>query len=273
MSTSSLFKLYNASAGSGKTFNLVKEYLVLLLNSEDVFFYRKVLSITFTNKAVKEKKHRILNYLTDFSQGNFSDKNMANLIFSETGLNKDRLQKKSLKILKSILKNYNSFEISTIDKFTQKVIKGFNYELGISNNYEIELDEKELLDRAVDNLIDGINEKKELLEKIISYSEFKSDHDKSWDVVADLQNTSRILINEQNFSEIQNLDKFNLGDFNKLEKKLKYDFHFHKVEAKEIANKILKEILEKNISFLAFSRQTIPNHFKKIIKTTHIHSK
>ena len=143
---------------------------------------------------------------------------MASLIFLETGLNKDEVQNKSLQILKNILKNYNSFEISTIDKFTQKVIKGFNYELGISNNYEIELDEKEFLDRAVDNLIDGIKEKKELLEKIISYSEFKSENQKSWDITADLQNTARLLINEQNFSEIQNLDKFNLGDFKKLEK-------------------------------------------------------
>ena len=66
MSKSSLFKLYNASAGSGKTFNLVKEYLVLLLNSEDIFFVRNILSITFTNKAVKEKKRRILDYLADF---------------------------------------------------------------------------------------------------------------------------------------------------------------------------------------------------------------
>ncbi len=273
MSTSSLFKLYNASAGSGKTFNLVKEYLVLLLNSEDIFFNRKILSITFTNKAVKEKKRRILKYLTDFSQGNFLDKNMTSLIFSETGLNEDELQKKSLKILKSILKNYNSFEISTIDKFTQKVIKGFNYELGISNNYEIELDEKEFLNRALDNLIDGIKEKKELLKKIISYSEFKSDNQKSWDVITDLQNMSRLLINEQNFSEIQNLDKFNLNDFNKLEKKLKSDFNFHKMEAKEIANKILNEITEKKISFLAFSRQTIPKHFKNIIsgKITNIY--
>ena len=190
---------------------------------------------------------------------------MASLIFLETGLNKDEVQNKSLQILKNILKNYNSFEISTIDKFTQKVIKGFNYELGISNNYEIELDEKEFLDRAVDNLIDGIKEKKELLEKIISYSEFKSENQKSWDVTADLQNTARLLINEQNFSEIQNLDKFNLDDFKKLEKKLKSDFAFHKMKAKEIANDILNDILEQKISFLAFSRQTIPNYFKKII--------
>ena len=80
-----------------------------------------------------------------------------------------------------------------------------------------------------------------------------------------MQNTARLLINEQNFSEIQNLDKFNLDDFKKLEKKLKSDFAFHKMKAKEIANDILNDILEQKISFLAFSRQTIPNYFKKII--------
>ena len=48
---------------------------------------------------------------------------MAKFNFLETGLNKDEVQNKSLQILKNILKNYNSFEISTIDKFTQKVIK------------------------------------------------------------------------------------------------------------------------------------------------------
>ena len=37
------------------------------------------------------------------------------------------------------------------------------------------------------------------------------------------------------------------------------------MKAKEIANEILNDILEQKISFLAFSRQTIPNHFKKII--------
>ena len=69
----------------------------------------------------------------------------------------------------------------------------------------------------------------------------------------------------QNFSEIENLDKFNLDDFNKLEKNLKSDFNNHLMKAKEIANKILDEILDEKDKFLAFSRQTIPNHFKKII--------
>ena len=55
MGKSSLFKLYNASAGSGKTFNLVKEYLVLLLNSEDIFSLEKFYQSHLQIKLLKKK--------------------------------------------------------------------------------------------------------------------------------------------------------------------------------------------------------------------------
>ena len=61
------FKIYNASAGSGKTFNLVKEYLILLLTSGNDDAYKNILAITFTNKAVNEMKSRIVERLIEFS--------------------------------------------------------------------------------------------------------------------------------------------------------------------------------------------------------------
>lgn len=59
------FLVYNASAGSGKTYTLVKEYLSLAL-SEDVYKFKSVLAVTFTNKAAKEMKNRIMNELFSF---------------------------------------------------------------------------------------------------------------------------------------------------------------------------------------------------------------
>ena len=53
--------VYKSSAGSGKTFTLVLEYLRLVLR--DPAFYRHVLAITFTNKAANEMKNRVLNAL------------------------------------------------------------------------------------------------------------------------------------------------------------------------------------------------------------------
>ena len=56
-------KILKASAGSGKTFNLSKTYLELLLGSQDPRQYRHVLAVTFTNKATGERKSRILSHL------------------------------------------------------------------------------------------------------------------------------------------------------------------------------------------------------------------
>ena len=73
MLQTSTFQVYNASAGSGKTFTLVKQYLKVLLTSSDLFMFQKVLAITFTNKAAAEMKARVLFYLEEFAAGSESD--------------------------------------------------------------------------------------------------------------------------------------------------------------------------------------------------------
>ena len=55
------FIIYKASAGSGKTYTLVKEYLKLVLT--DPSKYRHILAVTFTNKAAYEMKSRIMSSL------------------------------------------------------------------------------------------------------------------------------------------------------------------------------------------------------------------
>ena len=55
-----MIKILKASAGSGKTFSLAKEYISLLLGSGDPYAYRHILAVTFTNKATDEMKQRIL---------------------------------------------------------------------------------------------------------------------------------------------------------------------------------------------------------------------
>ena len=49
------FKVYQASAGSGKTYTIVKEYLKLCLGSErQVDNFRHILAITFTNASAND---------------------------------------------------------------------------------------------------------------------------------------------------------------------------------------------------------------------------
>src|SRR5690349_20913320 len=66
------FAVYRSSAGSGKTRSLAKEYLKLALEFRSDYF-KRILAVTFTNKATQEMKDRILLYLTEFSSGQESE--------------------------------------------------------------------------------------------------------------------------------------------------------------------------------------------------------
>ena len=54
-------KIYQASAGSGKTYTLAFEYILLLFKHNEA--YRNILAVTFTNKAAGEMRQRAQDLL------------------------------------------------------------------------------------------------------------------------------------------------------------------------------------------------------------------
>ena len=56
-----MLTIYRASAGAGKTHKLTGEYLMLLFSQPGA--YRRILAVTFTNKATDEMKTRIFQEL------------------------------------------------------------------------------------------------------------------------------------------------------------------------------------------------------------------
>ena len=95
------------------------------------------------------------------------------LIQNETNLPEPVVSERSKMVLKNILHDYNRFSVSTIDSFTQRVIKAFNRELGISPNFSIELDESLVLEEAVDRLIAKIDTDKNLRKWLIDFNNEK----------------------------------------------------------------------------------------------------
>ncbi|MEX0360884.1 MAG: UvrD-helicase domain-containing protein, partial [Allomuricauda sp.] len=182
------FKIYSASAGSGKTYSLTKEYLLLLLKDGSPSKFRQLLAITFTNKAVGEMKSRILESLYSFGLDMPPEKraSLFNEIREELSLNPQQLQQRSQTVLQRILHNYSFFEISTIDKFNHKIIKTFARDLQLSQNFEVELDTDLLLHEAVGRLLERAGSDEALTQTLIAFSLEKIDEDKSWDVSYDL---------------------------------------------------------------------------------------
>lgn len=129
-------KVLKASAGSGKTFRLAKNYLDLLLSSDDRYAYRHILAVTFTNKATAEMKSRILRDLAKASVDN----------------------PKAKRILSDILHDYSAFAVTTIDKFFQQALKAFSREIGQNADYQIELDRNSLIEETMDRILDSLTE-------------------------------------------------------------------------------------------------------------------
>ncbi|TXD54192.1 MULTISPECIES: UvrD-helicase domain-containing protein [unclassified Polaribacter] len=262
MQQSSAFQVYNASAGSGKTFTLVKEYIKVLLSSENVFTFQKVLAITFTNKAAGEMKERVLSNLEDFSEGKEND--LLQLILKETTIDKALIQERSQKILNAILQNYSAFSITTIDSFTHKIIKSFAHDLGLSLNFEVEMDAISLLNQAVDVLISKIGTDKKLTKLLIEYTLDKTDDDKSWDISRDLNDFARILLNEDDIKHFRALSAKSLDDFTNLKSKLFLHQKELKIEFKKVGEDCLGLIASHDLEHKDFMRATIPKFFADI---------
>jgi len=263
MISTNSFNIYNASAGTGKTFSLVKDYLCLLINSNNYELYKNILAITFTNKAVNEMKGRIVKYLISYSSSVDPDLIMLKEISKKTGLSKKEIFIKSSIILKNLLKNYSAFEISTIDKLTQKIVRNFTYELGIDSKYEVEIDQNEIIIRAVDNLISKIELNDDSFKNIINFSYEKTLNDKSWDITNDLKDIAQLIFDENNFSELESLKEYNLKDFERWKKELKLKIKNCDSNAKKVGNKVLKLIENKKICIESF-KKIITRHFTNI---------
>src|ERR1035437_5602928 len=141
-------EIYKASAGSGKTFRLVREYLKMVFQRPGA--YKNILAVTFTNKATAEMKDRILTDLSKLSSG----KPSAHLDYLKNEFHKseDKIRKTAAKILKLILHDYSRFSVSTIDSLFQRLIRSFSREMHLNPTYRTEIDTKRILEEAVDRL-------------------------------------------------------------------------------------------------------------------------
>ncbi|MCF6294712.1 MAG: UvrD-helicase domain-containing protein [Flavobacteriaceae bacterium] len=265
---SSSFHIYNASAGSGKTFTLVKEYLKVLFKSSNKEPYKNILAITFTNKAVGEMKERIIETLKEFSSEDILVKSnsMFDAICEELPIQPKLLHDKSKRILNSIVHNYAAFDISTIDKFTQKLIRTFAYDLRLPMNFEVELDTESLLNEAVDNLIAKAGSDKELTKTLIDFAVEKADDDKSWDISLDFYKIAKLLTSENDIPFIETLKDKSLEDFKTLKSILKEKIKSTEDLIIKEAQGVLALIEECGLEFSDFSRSSLPKHFENLFK-------
>ena len=266
MKTPAAFTIYNASAGAGKTYTLVREYLTKLFNSGRVDGYRTILAVTFTNKAVAEMKARIIEYLRAFSLDSIPPKHHSMLqeIMHETGINETNLRLKSRKILKNIIHNYAGFDVLTIDTFTHRVIRTFANDLDIPMNFEVEMDSDALLEEAIALIISKVGIDQRLSQTIIDFALSKLDDDKSWDISQELHQVGRLIFSENDRQHLSSLKRKKPEDFEALKKIILFQLATKETLMVKIASGIVETIHKNGLADNDFFKSYVPKHFTSL---------
>ena len=188
------FIIYRSSAGSGKTYTLALEYLKLALRSKQA--YRSILAVTFTNKATREMKSRIIQFLYELSRA--ANPALQQQLSPVLGLDGPALQQRAGEVLSYLLHGYSYFSVMTIDAFFQKVIRAFARELGLQAGFALELDQNKVLDEVVDALLAELSDDSQQLlqEWLTRFAEEKVEAGKVWDFRRDVKQLARELFKE-----------------------------------------------------------------------------
>lgn len=260
------FQIYNASAGSGKTFTLVREYLSILLGTSNKDRFKQVLAITFTNKAVNEMKERVLKSLEEFSD----PKSLSNpsplflAVRERLNLPAEQLQQRAGILLHYILHNYAFFDIVTIDKFTHRLIRTFAKDLELPQNFEVVMDTEGLLREAIDDLLYQAGEEKTLTKALIQFAIEKADNDKHWDLSRDLFNTSRLLLRENDRPYLEALRDKSMTDLLAILDDIRKKSDLLKTQLSELAAAKLQQIAEAGLAHSDFTRSSLPKFLLQI---------
>lgn len=170
MNKSKTLTVYNASAGSGKTYTLALKYIALALKGQafdneetgrtEYRFskndYTHILAVTFTNKATAEMKGRILKYLFALANPDFrtpDDEGFMQKVMDETGLTEPVVRQRSADMLEAIMQDYDHFKVETIDSFFQTLLTSMAHEMNLPRGFKVDLDDKALVADAVNNFL------------------------------------------------------------------------------------------------------------------------
>ncbi len=249
------FVVYKSSAGSGKTFTLVKEYLKLALSDESPrpLAYKKILAITFTNKAAAEMKLRIIEALKHISHNLPKVESLIELISKETGSDSETIIKRAKLNLNEILHNYSDFSISTIDSFTHKIVKTFAFDLKLPVNFTIETNTAEFYRKVVSGLMAKIGESTELTDLLVQYSSNNAEENNAWDPELKLLEFAEIIQKEDAEINLQKLRGFTKEQLKEIQKELYTFTSTFKKRIKEKGEEALELIKSKNLSDANFN--------------------
>lgn len=260
------FKIYNASAGSGKTYTLVQSFLYRLLNSPYPQRVKRLLAITFTNKAAQEMRNRILEQLERFSENKHDE--MFFELERMCSVSRSELQERAKKAYMYILHHYGHFNVFTIDKLTHQIIRTFARDFGINPRFDVALNSKDFMAEVVDRVLSHAGEDKALTNTLENYVLQKTDELKSWDITKEVNDIAGLFLNENHMQPLADLSEKPMEAFKKLNQKMEIQISEIKAELQKKATPILEFLAHNGIHDTFFPHKSLPKLLRSLQSKT-----
>ena len=216
------FKVFQASAGSGKTYTIVKEYLKLCLGSErQVDNFRHILAITFTNASANDMKAKIVSHLNDIiTSEKVEEHTMEADLVRELGISNAELKHNAQCLMTRIIHDYSSFCVSTIDAFVQKLSRTFAHDLGLPSQYTVSIDNDDVAQTVTNNIGLQISEDNPFIVRLLQdFSDNKFSNEKSLNLALQLNEFVKKLMQEKAYQKDENN---NIQDLKQYEQTLEF---------------------------------------------------
>lgn len=268
------FIVYRSSAGSGKTFTLALIYLKLALKYKDPKYFKSILALTFTVKAAKEMKSRIISYLSDIANDTARQRKESFAVRAELiqqlGISKTELEDRAQKALSALLHNYNDFQILTIDKFIARLTRSFASELNLSHDFEIEIDQVAFLERVLKDLYEKVGIADSTTNLLSNFLRFKLARQESIKIDPALINAGAALLSEDFFFIQNKVKPLTSGELDVLKSKLETEINTFLLDLQAIGIKSLELIASNGLEHKDFfnGQRGIYGYFEKLSKAT-----
>jgi len=203
-------------------------------------------------------KERILFYLGEFVKDNYSEnqdlKNIQEAL-AEQGyrISLDDLQLRSQNVLDYILHHYSTLNIGTIDKFNSRLVKSFSYELGLAQNFNLEIQPEPYLIEAVDKMLDEIGEEQTVSEAFMDFVNYNLDNNERVNLNQTLYSSAKKFVNDIHYKPLQDNKDFEWKAYENKKNELRETIKRLKSESLELTKRALELIKSRDIEIEDFA--------------------
>jgi ATP-dependent helicase/nuclease subunit A len=176
--------IVNASAGSGKTYNLTFRLIQFLLSPViPRNGLKNILAVTFTNNAVREMRDRVMKTVKQIA---LRDPRAVAEVSALLSMPEELVIARAAHMVDLLLAQYSDFQVRTIDSFLTMIFRECALEFGFQPEAQIALGDYRLVDTAFDLFlrdIERVGTGAEILQPLVDLIQFhrRSDSSFLWD--------------------------------------------------------------------------------------------